>query len=72
MSDQLNLDEYTKKARVRMMIHAERAIEVLKDQLTTAKSSVRVAKLKSRIASYEEALIRLRSTDDQKENVQEK
>jgi len=72
MSSELTLDEYTKKARVRMTIHAERAIEVLEYQLLTAKSPVRIAKLKSRIAEYKEALKRLQeSNDTEKDSKQE-
>jgi len=68
MSNELTLDEYAKKARLRMTIHAERAIEVLEYQLLTAKSPVRIAKLKSRIADYKEALIRLQESNDKEKD----
>jgi len=72
MSNELTLDEYTKKARIRMTIHAERAIEVLEHQLLTAKSPVRISKLKSRIVEYKEALIRLQESDDSQKDGKKK
>lgn len=72
MSNELTLDDYAKKARIRMTIHAERAVEVLEYQLLTAKSPARIAKLRSRIAEYKEALRRLQdSNDTEKDNTQE-
>lgn len=63
MSNELTLDDYAKKARIRMTIHAERAVEVLEYQLLTAKSPARIAKLKSRISEYKEALKRLEESN---------
>lgn len=63
----LTLDEYATKARIRMIAHAEKAIEIYEYQLETAKSPTRVAKLKSRIADYQKSLETLRKPNEKEE-----
>lgn len=65
----LSLDEYASKARLRMTIHAEKAIEILEYQLVTAKSPARIARLNSRISEYKTVLQTLRKQDDTKSDL---
>lgn len=65
----ITLQEYATKAREKIRQHASRAIVILKDQLTTAKSPVKIAKLKHRIEQWEKSLEQLNSDpNDKKEN----
>lgn len=67
MESTLTLDDYAKKARLRMIVHAERAIDVIEDQLTRAKSPSRIARLQSRVAEYKQALSTLKESNGIKE-----
>ena len=65
----ITLQEYATKAREKIRQHASRAIVILQDQLTTAKSPVKIAKLKHRIEQWEKSLEQLNSDpNDKKEN----
>jgi hypothetical protein len=68
----ITLQEYATKAREKIREHASRAIVVLQDQLTTAKSPVKIAKLKHRIEQWQHSLEQLNKDDhDKKESTRE-
>lgn len=65
----ITLQEYATKAREKIQQHASRAIVILQDQLTTAKSPVKIAKLKHRIQQWKQSLEQLNGdANDKKEN----
>lgn len=59
----ITLQEYATKAREKIKQHASRAIVVLQDQLITAKSPVKIAKLKHRIEQWQKSLEQLNTND---------
>jgi hypothetical protein len=63
----ISLEEYATKAREKIREHASRAIVVLQDQLATAKSPVKIAKLKDRIDQWQKSLEKLNKDENDKE-----
>ncbi len=61
------LEEYVPLAREKIKQHAVKAIDALQEQLLSAKSPVKIAKLKSRISAWEKSLEILENNNDKKE-----
>lgn len=64
----IDLREYAEKARDKIKSHASRAIDVLEEQLVSAKSPVRISKLKHRIQEWKNSLTLLEKKDGKEES----
>lgn len=62
----VDLEQYTIKAREKIQEYASRAIAILQEQVSTAKSSAKIAKLNSRIEQWKKSL-EILNTDGTKE-----
>lgn len=61
------LEDYLSLARDKIKQHAARAIDVLQEQLLTAKSPAKIAKLNVRIADWKHSLEILESSNGKEE-----
>lgn len=64
----IDFGEYAIKAREKIKAHASRAIIVLEEQLASAKSPIRISKLKHRIQEWKNSLTLLEKKDGKEES----